>query len=86
MEKVDKEDHVQLLSAADLDLSHSLLIDLVDVDDVEITQTVLSAIQNEKMLIVFEILMNYTAVSVHFGTTGSYFAEGTMGAIHCYTQ
>lgn len=67
LEKVDDEDHVELLSTADLDLSHSLLIDLVDVDDVEITQTVLSAIQNEKMLIVFENPMNYTALSIHFG-------------------
>ena len=48
---MDEAQHPQLLSAENLNLNKSILVDLVDVDDLEITKTVLSAVKNEKMFL-----------------------------------
>ena len=51
LEKVDEAQHPQLLSAENLNLNKSILVDLVDVDDLEITRTVLSAVKNDRMFL-----------------------------------
>ena len=49
LEKVDEGKHPELLSTENLTLNQSIAVDLIDVDDLAMTETVLPAIQNEKM-------------------------------------
>ena len=49
LEKVEEERHRHILSTEYLNLKQSIVCELVDVDDVAVTQTVLSAVQNQNI-------------------------------------
>lgn len=51
LEKVDEAQHASLLSSENINVKRPIFIDLVDIDNVPMTETVLSAVKNENMFL-----------------------------------
>ena len=51
LQKVDSAQHAELLSTENLNLKQSILVDLIDVDDLAMTEVVLSAVINEQLFL-----------------------------------